>query len=92
MSEDWPTITEPPDPLPATASNALKEARIELWRDLWYQHELHDRQRGEVVKVIRRMELLTNDMPSGYKRTRIRASLRMLAADMDDLTAHDTHP
>lgn len=44
---DPPLLAEPPDPLPEMAHQAMRDATVTLWRDLWAKAETADQLRAE---------------------------------------------
>jgi hypothetical protein len=49
----WPAVDEPPDPLPEVVGDALREARISLWRDLWAKVEGVDQAVADATAELR---------------------------------------
>jgi len=60
----WKHYDEPPDPLPEVAGDALRAARIDLWRDLYAKAEAWDAMHAELVDFSVQLEALAKVMPN----------------------------
>lgn len=53
------------DPLPGAVGEAMKEATITLWRDLWQKVERVELAREDILATVRALEELLDKVPSG---------------------------
>ena len=83
-----PLLAEPPDPLPDAVGEAMRDATVSLWRDLWQKVSTYDESFDRIVRVIDCVERAVNESPVAH-RDRLR---RRLARARTDLEAVRTVP
>lgn len=77
-SDDWPAVGEPPDPLPACASEALRESRVCLWRDLWAKVERYELEREKLADIMDRLAEILAEGPRDHRTRRLEQRLARL--------------
>ncbi len=65
---DPPLLAEPPDPLPEAAHQALRDATVALWRDLWVKVEAADAWQARAEAAEARVRELTRETPPASRR------------------------
>lgn len=65
-----PLLAEPPDPLPEMAHQAMRDATVSLWQDLWARAEESDMLRARAEAAEARVRELAREKGQLTRRVR----------------------
>jgi hypothetical protein len=74
----WPSVPQVPDPLPEAAHSALRDARVQLWADLWAKTERVE----QVEFILDEVSAILKDAPRTHRTRRLERRVERLRGEL----------